>query len=588
MPTAGPVFWPRGQLFTRHARIVAAIFAASTIIAMGAGCEQRAGRSSTVASSEISPRRGGEAVASVRTEPLAFSRLSARGNDSTTELVTNLTQARLVRINKLTQEVEPRLAEKWTVQRADPAAGRSGDVYTLTLREGLAFSDGHPLTTDDVLFTFQVAYDDRVGSSYHDALQVAGRKLQVGAVDARTVTITFPGPYAPGIRILDSLPIFPKHKLEAAYKAGTIASAWGVSAPPGDITGMGPFVLKSYAPGQRIVLERNPHYWRKSDDGTVLPYLDKLTLEIIRDQNAELLRLAAGQLDMTYSEVPPESYASIKRAADEGRVRLFDLGVSLDPDSFWFNLKPGAFAGDPRAAWIQRDELRQAISLAVDRKLFSDTVFFGAGEPVYLPVTPANKKWFPKEIPPAPHDPAAAKTLLAKIGATDGARFTLISQKGRPRLERGAAVIRDELKKIGLQVELDLRDGGGIVQAIMSQKYDAIYFHAASSDTDPGTAPEFWFSTGGFHFWNPGQKTPATDWEQQIDQLMRRQVAAADEAERQRLFTDVLRIFDRHKPVIYFAAPRVFVAVSSRMTNVTPAVYLAPVLWNPDSIAVAR
>ncbi len=109
-----------------------------------------------------------------------------------------------------------------------------------------------------------------------------------------------------------------------------------------------------------------------------MPYLDRIVVEIVSDQNAELLRLEAGQLDMTNGEIPAESYATLKRAADEGRVKLFDLGVALEPDSFWFNLKPGAFAGDPRAPWLQRDELRRAISLAVDRKVFADTVFLGA------------------------------------------------------------------------------------------------------------------------------------------------------------------------------------------------------------------
>src|SRR4029077_10361629 len=110
-----------------------------------------------------------------------------------------------------------------------------------------------------------------------------------------------------------------------------------------------------------------------------------------------------------------------------------------------------------RAAWLQRDELRRAISSAVDRKLFADTVFFGAGVPVYGPETPANKIWYWPGLPQTPHDPSAAKQLHAAIGVTDRkgsgmladaqnrpARFPLLTQKGRPSLERGAAVIRDE------------------------------------------------------------------------------------------------------------------------------------------------
>ena len=286
------------------------------------------------------------------------------------------------------------------------------------------------------------------------------KKLEVAAVDPQTVTITFPEPFAPGLRILDNLPILPRHRLGAALSAGTFTKAWSLDTPPTELAGLGPFVLKEYVPGQRLVFDRNPRYFGRAADGTALPYLDRVVLEIIPDQSAELLRLESGQLDMMSAEISPDAYAPIKRAADQGRVKLLDLGVSHNADGLWFNLKPGAFAADPRAAWLQRDELRPAISLAVDRKMFADTVFLGAGVPVFGAETPANKKWYWTGTPETPHDPAAAKQLLASIGLTDRngdgtledaknqpARFTLLTQKGRPNLERAAAVIRDELKE---------------------------------------------------------------------------------------------------------------------------------------------
>ena len=296
---------------------------------------------------------------SVRIEPRSFSRIVAR--DSATDLLTNLTQAKLVRINKVTQEVEPWLAESWT--RSDDARR-----YTLKLRPDVVFSDGTPFTSADVVFTFKAIYDEKTGSNLADSLTANGKRLQVAALDARTVEIVFAEPFAAGVRLLNNLPIFPRHKLEAALDAGQLGNAWNVATPPSEIVGLGPFVLASYVPGQRVVFDRNPRYFRKAPDGGALPYLDRLTIEIVPDQNAELLRLEAGQIDTPSTEIAPESYAPLKRAADAGRIQLFDLGVGLDPPALWFNLKPGAFAGDPRAAWLQRDELRQAISLAVDRQ----------------------------------------------------------------------------------------------------------------------------------------------------------------------------------------------------------------------------
>ena len=505
-----------------------------------------------------------------------------------------LTQARLVRINKNTQDVEPWLAERWT-------ASDDGRRVTLALRRGVTFSDGHPFTAVDVLFSFEAAYDPRVASVLADSLQVGGRKLEIAAPDPHTVDITFPTPFAPGVRLLDNLPILPRHKLDAALKSGNLASAWSLSTPPSEIAGLGPFVLTEYVPGQRLVFARNPRYWRTAPDGAALPYLDRVTVEIVSDQNAELLRLAAGQLDVTNGEIPAESYATVKRAADEGRVRMFDLGVAAETDSFWFNLKPGAFAADPRAGWLQRDELRRAISLAVDRKAFADAVFLGAGEPVYGPETPANQKWYWTGTPKTPHDPAAAKALLASIGLTDRngdglledasrtpARFSILTQKGRPRLERGAAVVRDDLKKIGVTVDVVAFDAAALVERIGTAKYDAIFFRASRTDVDPAITPDFWFSSGSAHLWNVGQSTPATEWEARIDALMTRQIASLDQAERKRLFDEVQRIFIEHAPVLYFAAPRVIVATSSRVVNATPALTLSPLMWSPDTLAVVH
>ena len=555
-----------------------------------ASCSREKAPGAAPATASASIPRGGRLVASMRTEPRTFNRLMAR--DTSTDLVSTLTQAKLVRINRATQAVEPWLAEGWT--RSD-----DGLRYTVKLCQNVTYSDGHPFTADDVVFSFDAVYDERTGSVLADSLQTGGKKLQVVATDAHTVVITFAAPFAPGLRILDNLPILPRHVLEAALKAGTFGTAWNLSTPPADIVGLGPFVLASYAPGERLVFNRNPHYFRTDTSGAALPYLDGVTVEIVPDQTAELLRLEAGQIDVMTSEIVPEAYAPMKRAADAGRVQLLDLGVAYVADSFWFNLKPGAFGSDPRAAWLQKDELRRAISMAVDRKVFADTVFFGAGVPVYGPETEANKEWYWAGEPKTPFDPEGAKKILASIGLVDRngdgvlddeakrpARFTLLTQKGRPALERGSAVIRDALKAIGLQVDVVALDGNALIQRLLSAKYDAIYFNPDMTDTDPAITPDFWFSSGTAHFWNMAEPTPATDWERRIDALMTRQIASPDLAERKRLFIEVQQIFAEHLPVVYFVAPRVYVAASSRVVNLTPAVAKPQLLWAADTLAV--
>jgi peptide/nickel transport system substrate-binding protein len=583
---------------TGHARIVAISLAMAAMVASGVACRSESGsdKADPTVAAGLTVRTtstGGDLRVSLRSDPQSFNWITRR--DSSAYLVTLLTQAWLVRVNRLTDTVEPWLAESWS-------ASPDGLRYTIKLRQGVTFADGAPFTSDDVVFSLAAAYDEKGGSMVADSMRVGGKNLTAEAVDPVTVVITFPGPFGPGLRLFDNLPILPRHKLRETKGDGWLANAWRTSANPAELTGLGPFVLTEYTAGQRLVFARNPRYFRKDANGLQLPLLDRVVVEIVSGQDAELLRLQAGQSDLSESQIRLEDYAPVKRAADEGRLKLYDVGTALSADSLWFNLKPGAFKGDPRAAWIQRDELRQAISLAVDRKVFIDTVYLGAAVPVFGPVTPGNKAWYAADLPQPANDPAKARALLASIGLTDRngdgrledagnrpARFTILTVKGQTALERGVAVVRDELTKIGLAVDTVPLDANALVGTFLGGKpYDAVYFSLIPSDTDPALNLDFWLSSGGSHLWNPEQKSPATSWERQLDQLMAKQAAALDAGERRKLFTEVQRIFLEHAPMLYFAAPRIYVATSARVLNIDPMLRRPQALWSPDTIALRR
>jgi peptide/nickel transport system substrate-binding protein len=130
-------------------------------------------------------------------------------------------------------------------------------------------------------------------------------------------------------------------------------------------------------------------------------------------------------------------------------------------------------------------------------------------------------------------------------------------------------------------------DGAAVVQKFLSGRdYDAVYFSVFASDTDPAINADFWLSSGSGHVWNIGQPTPATTWERDIDELMRLQMANPDAAERKRLFDEAQAIFAAHLPIVNFVAPTVYVASSTRVVNVTPALSRPQLLWSPDTIAV--
>ncbi|MGE5814597.1 MAG: ABC transporter substrate-binding protein, partial [Acidobacteriota bacterium] len=265
----------------------------------------------------------------------------------------------------------------------------------------------------------------------------------------------------------------------------------------------------------------------------------------------------------------------------------------------WFNLAPQAFRGDPRKPWLQSEDFRKAISHATDRQAVVDQVYSGLAVPIYGPVTPGNKEWYVEDTTRYEYDPARARTLLVEgLGFVDNdkdgmledragrdVRVSILTQQQDTIRVRTASVIQAQLKRAGIAVDIVSLDPGSLVQRFVAGNYDAIYFGVEASSTDPANNLDFWLSSGSFHVWNPGQKTPATDWEGRIDQLMQRQIATADQDERKRLFGEVQQIFAEHIPILYFAAPRLLVAMSPRVVNEHPAPLKPLVLWSADTLA---
>ncbi len=536
------------------------------------------------------PQRGGQLVGSIRSEPRSFNRFVSR--DPIVEIVSLLTQGRLVQVNRATFELEPILAERWE-------AAPDGRTYTIHLRPGVTWSDGVPFTSADVLFSLEALFTPNSGAILGSSLMVADAPITATAPDPVTVVFTYPAPFGPGLALLDNLWILPKHKLEPALRAGTLARAWDTKVSPAEVVGTGPYSLAEYQPGQRLVFTRNSRYWRKAEDGGTLPYLDRIVLEIVPDQNAEILRLTSGNIDLTMSELRPDDYGPVRRAADRGLLRLLDLGVGPDPDAFWFCLKPEAKKNDPRFAFVQRPEFRRAISHAVNREQFAETVFLGAAVPIWGPITPANKPWFSPDVPRYPYDPERAREILRGLGLEDRdgngviedarnteARFTMITQRGNTALERGSAALRDELAKVGIAMDVAPLEHGALIDRLLKANYDANLYRPLFTSLDPAVNKDFWLSSGSGHIWNFAQKTPATAWEREIDMLMNEQGTTIDPQRRSALFNEVQRIFAENLPVIYFVAPRLYYAHSTRVSGAQPSVLRPQVLWRADTLSV--
>jgi peptide/nickel transport system substrate-binding protein len=559
------------------------------VIVIAAVYWARSGRRADRIESEAAAT-GGRLVVTYSSEPKNFNRLVSTLGAS--ELISRLTQTTLIRVNRVSGDIEPRLAREWS-------SSADGLTWTFKLQEGVTFSDGAPFTSADVLFTFAALYDKRVASELASTLSIHDQPLQPRAIDAHTVSITFPAVFAPGISLLDALPILPKHKLQAALDAGTFRDAWSTTTSPAGVVGLGPFVLKGYSPGQHLLFERNPRFWKRDAAGKALPYLDEIQMDIVPESNAQMLRLESGSTDLISDHVRPEDLAAFRRLESKGAIELVDAGVSTDPDVLWFNLVPGAPAAKDRP-WLQEEALRHAISFAVNRQTIVDTVYLGAAVPVFGPVTPGYGEWYLPDLPRTNHDAAHAKVLLQSIGLTDRngdgmledrsgkpARFAMLTDKGDTLRERTAAIIQEQLRGVGLALDVVVADPPTLFARYKKGDYDAMLFYVQADSTDPARTPEFWLSTGPLHFWHPSQKTPATAWEKTIDDLMRQQATTLDRVERRRLFAEVQRLLSAHLPVLYFAAPKVTIAMSSRVRGATPAVLNPPVLWNAEVLSVS-
>jgi peptide/nickel transport system substrate-binding protein len=555
------------------------------------GNQPDAGDGAEIVISDVSTR-GGTITSSLRSEPRTFNRImDAR---VPTDLYYHLTSSKLVRVNRATQEVEAGVAEKWAISPDNL-------TYTLTLRDGVTWSDGAPFTSADVLFSFQAMYDPKTGSPLGGSLIINGKPLQVTAPDAKTVVITLPSTFGPGIALLDNVYLVPKHKYEAALKAGTFAETMGATTPPAELLSLGAFKLTTYTPGQRLVFDRNPRYWKKDNAGIQLPYLDQIVFEIVPDQNAELVRQQAGQFDLLQQQNRAEDLATLRPLEQQGKLRLIELGVSADPDPFFFNLRSSFWAKDPRGGWITRKEFRQAISHAIDREAFANTIFLGAAVPVWGPVTPGNTKWFSPNVQRYGYSQERAREILAGLGLTNRdadewvedpkgteARFTVLAYRGNTQVERGAAFIRDELKKVGIAVDVALLEQGAVVTRIQSGDFEAAHITIAQTNLDPAMSPDLWLSSGSAHFWNIGQSKPATDWEKQIDDLMVTVMGSVDQAERRRAFDEIQKIFADHLPIIYFVAPRLYMGVSARVSGMRPSILRPQLLWDAEHMSVRQ
>jgi len=534
---------------------------------------------------------GGTLVVGQRGEPKTLNPVTAA--DTPSREAIGRMMADLVHINRVTQQTEPALASSWKLSK-------DGRSFTVKLRRGIRFSDGHPFSANDVVFSFRLYLDEKIHSSNRDLLIIGGKPISVVKIDDYTVRFDMSQPYAAAERIFDSLAILPEHLLRKSYEQGSFAQALTLNTAPDAIAGLGPFRLKQYLPGQRLVLDRNPYYWKTDKNHRRLPYLDEIAFLFVGNEDAQLLRFQSGETSVI-SRVSPENYAGLAREQQNRGYDLVDLGPSLDYNFLFFNLNDLPADKFPRIsqqqAWFRDLKFRQAVSLAVDRQSIVRLVYGGRGVPLWGNVTPGNKLWINRDLPHPERSISQAKELLKSAGFSwDGSgklvdsrskpvEFTVIVSSSNAQRVKMATIIADDLAQLGMSVHVVPLEFRAVMDRVFqSSDYEASVFGLAGGDADPNGDMNVWLSSGSTHLWNMHENKPATPWEAKVDALLNQQLITLDYKKRKQLYDEVQAIIAENLPFIFLASPNVLVGATKQVANFRPASLDPYVLWNADEL----
>jgi peptide/nickel transport system substrate-binding protein len=541
----------------------------------------------------VSGHYGGHLTIGQRAEPKTLNPVTA--TDAVSREVIGRLMGDLIEINRSTQQTEPALAKSWKISP-------DGRTFTLQLRKGIRFSDGHPFDADDVVFSFNVYMDEAVDSPQRDLLIIDGKPILVTKLDQYAVRFALPRPYAAAERLFDGLAMLPKHLLEKQYHDGHFAQAWSLNVQASEIAGLGPFRLKQYVPGQRIVVERNPYYWKVDQKNQRLPYLDELVFLFVGTEDAQVMRFEAGETDII-SRLSSENYNLLSREKSRISSQLADMGPSLEYNFLLFNLndlsgkKLNEVAG--KQAWFRDLKFRQAISAAVDRESIVRLVYGTRGAALWGNVGPGNKLWINQTIPHPPQSVETARQLLKAAGYSwnaagqllDSARrpveFSIITSSSNSQRVKMATLLQDDLSHLGMQVHVvPLEFRAMIDRGFQSFDYDAAIMGLGGGDADPNPEMNVWAYSGTSHLWHLGETKPATDWERELDQLMQQQMVTLDYAKRKQLYDRAQQLIAANLPFIFLGTPNILAGANARVGNFHPAVLDPYTLWNADELYV--
>lgn len=413
----------------------------------------------------------------------------------------------LMKVDKLGDKPAPNIASSF-----EPNTDYT--VWTMKLPEGLKFSDGTAFDAEAVKFNMDRHLDPKTAST---AASLLSAVKSVDVPDATTVVFTLKTPFA-------NLPAVLSY--DGSGTAGYIASPAALQKFGDDYTanasGMGPYMLKSWAPGKDVVLVRNPNYWNTAKQK---PYLDEIDIKVLEDEQARYQALLAGDIDYAPSINP----TIIKQAQGGGQLTVVN-GVGSDQDSISLNMTKAPF-NDLR--------VRQAISYALNRQEIVDLTKEGLANPAV--------NLFPKTDPFAnsnsdpEFDLAKAKQLVAEYKADTGKDVTF-TYMCRPTVNT-TDVIERQLAAAGMKVKVDIQESTTAVTNFIGGKYDAACWTMAGFLTPDLLPYRFFYSSGDLN---------STGFDNaEFDELTDKARATSDIAKQKELWVAADKILTEQLPWVW-------------------------------------
>lgn len=519
----------------------------------------------------------------------------------------------LTEVDGETGEMVPALAESWTV-------AEDGKTFVFTLREGLQWSDGEPLTADDVIFTYQdVLFNEAIPATSRDLFLIgeAGEMPKIAKLDDRRIEFTLPEPFAPFIRTTE-LGVLPSHALKDTITTldsegnPEFLATWTAATPPEEVISNGPYRLKQYLPSQRVIFERNPYYWEKDDEGDQQPYIQELVWQVIENSNNQLLQFRSGGLDLI--GVGPDEFALMKREEERGNFTIHSGGAALGTTFITFNLNKASRDGQPlvdpiKSRWFNSLAFRQAVSYAIDRPTMVNNIYQGLGEPQVSPIPVKSPFYAGGEagIPTYDYNLEKARSLLEADGFqldaenqlldADGnrVRFTLITNAGNKIREAIGAQIKQDLAKIGIQVDFQPISFSALVTKLTDSLDWEAHIIGFTASLEPNNGANVWLTTGSLHSFNqnslPGQEPiegwEVADWEQAIADIYIQAAQEVDEAKRRELYVESQRLTQEYLPFIYLVNPYSFGAIRNTIQGIKFSGVTRPAaLWNVQDLTL--